>query len=131
MIAPTTVDSRQNSRISIPTTGIRPRGDAIEHYNRALEIAPEHLSALNTLARVPATCPEASFRNGSRALELGLQADRLSGHENPAILDVLAVAYAEAGRFPEALKTARQALDLALRQNKTTLADAIRMRLQV
>jgi Flp pilus assembly protein TadD len=38
---------------------------------------------------------------------------KLSGSKDPAALDTLAAAYAEAGRFPEAVQTARQALSLA------------------
>jgi Flp pilus assembly protein TadD len=62
---------------------------------------------------VLATNPEASVRNGSEAVELAARAVKLSGAKDPAILDTLAAAYAEAGRFPEAVETARQALTLA------------------
>ena len=49
----------------------------------------------------------------------------------PAILGTLAAAYAEAGRFPEALQTARQALDLATQQNKQSLAKSIRAQIRL
>jgi hypothetical protein len=38
----------------------------------------------------------------------------------------LAAAYAEAGRFPEAVETAKRALALAAAQNKTAEADRLR-----
>ena len=41
----------------------------------------------------------------------------------------LAAAYAEAGRFPEALGTARKALDLATRQQAQAMADVLRTRI--
>jgi phosphomannomutase len=41
----------------------------------------------------------------------------------------LAAAYAEAGRFPDAISAARQALELAQQQNNPLLADLVRARL--
>ena len=41
----------------------------------------------------------------------------------------LAAAYAEVGRFPEAVQTARKALDLATQQNKPALAESIRAKI--
>ncbi len=66
-----------------------------------------------------ATCAEASVRNGARAVDLAQQAERLSGGKDPMILGTLAAAYAEAGRFAEAVKTARQALALAAAQGNS------------
>jgi hypothetical protein len=45
------------------------------------------------------------------------------------VLDVLAAAYAEAGRFPDAVATARKALDLATRRKAAAVADALRKRI--
>ena len=84
---------------------------------------------LNQLAWVLATCPEASVRNGAEAVELAQRAVRLSGGREPAILGTLAAAYAEAGRFPEAVQTARKALELATQQNKQALAESIKAKI--
>ena len=43
--------------------------------------------------------------------------------------DTLAAAYAETGRFPEALAAARKALDLAVKQKSQAWADTIRSRI--
>jgi hypothetical protein len=45
------------------------------------------------------------------------------------IFGTLAAAYAEAGRFSEAVETARRALNLALAQGNTALADALRKKI--
>ena len=45
------------------------------------------------------------------------------------MLNTLAAAYAEAGRFPEALAAARKALNLATQQDNQTLADALYARI--
>ena len=49
--------------------------------------------------------------------------------EDPEILDTLAAAYAEAGRFAEAVSTAQRALELAESQERARLAEQIGARL--
>ncbi|MGA3164341.1 MAG: sel1 repeat family protein, partial [Verrucomicrobiota bacterium] len=80
---------------------------------------------------VLATCPQASLRNGNKAVELAQRANQLTGDGNPVVLGTLAAAYAEAGRFPEAVETAQRALQLAETQSNTALADAIRSQLKL
>ena len=104
---------------------------AILHYQKVVELQPRNLQANNNLAWLLATCPEASLRNGDRAIELAWQAQRLSGGKRPQILDTLAAAYAEAGRFPEAVETARQALRWASVQPDASLRDGIEARLKL
>jgi protein O-mannosyl-transferase len=104
---------------------------AMKEYQKALDLAPQHLSAHLSLAWLLATCPETSLRDGQKAVELAQQAERLGGGESPQMLDTLAAAYAEAGRFGEAVKTARQALSLPATQNNQPLAEAIQARLKL
>jgi tetratricopeptide (TPR) repeat protein len=98
---------------------------AIAQFQKILELDPGHVPAQNNLAWLLATCPDDSVRNGKKAVELAQQAVQLSGGKSPEILDTLAAAYAEAGRFPEAVETAGRALNLSVAQNKKPLADAI------
>jgi tetratricopeptide (TPR) repeat protein len=77
-----------------------------------------------------ATAPEASQRNGSKALELARQANLLTGGENPFILRTLAAACAEAGRFAEAVETAQHALRLAEAQSNMALAGTLQTELK-
>jgi len=86
---------------------------ALAEWRAGLHLDPEDLPLLSQAAWVLATNPQASIRNGSEAVELAARAVKLSGAKDPATLDTLAAAYAEAGRFPEAVQTARQALALA------------------
>jgi tetratricopeptide (TPR) repeat protein len=104
---------------------------AIAHYRKALELEPRPILAQNGLAWLLATCPEAAWRNGNQAVELAQQAVQLSEGKYPEILDTLAAAYAEAGRFPEAVTTAGQALHLADAQANAALAESIRDRLKL
>ena len=84
---------------------------------------------LNDTAWLLATSPNASVRNGVEAIDLARRAVQLSANREPAVLGTLAAAYAEAGRFPEALQTARKALDLATHQNKPRLAESLRAKI--
>jgi tetratricopeptide (TPR) repeat protein len=87
--------------------------EAVAHYDATVGLQPRNPVALNNLAWVLATCPDPKVRNGARAVELAQNADQLSGAKEPHVLQTLAAAYAEAGRFPEAIATAQRALKLA------------------
>jgi tetratricopeptide (TPR) repeat protein len=70
------------------------------------------------------------LRNGGKAVELSRQASLLTGGENPIYLHTLAAAYAEAGRFPEAVETAQRALRLANAQSNAGLARALQLEME-
>jgi tetratricopeptide (TPR) repeat protein len=103
--------------------------EGVAEYEAAVAAQPAMPPLLNNLAWALATCPEASVRNGPRAVELALKARQLSGGKNPMVLGTLAAAYAEAGRFPDAVTTARQAMELAAAQRNTAQTDELRARL--
>jgi tetratricopeptide (TPR) repeat protein len=105
--------------------------EAIVQYQKALQIKPDYAEALNNLARVLATCPQASLRDGAKAVALARRANQLTGDGNPVVLGTLAAAYAEAGRFPEAVETAKRALDLSVAQNNNPLAEVIQNQLKL
>jgi tetratricopeptide (TPR) repeat protein len=71
------------------------------------------LTALNNLAWVLATCPDDSVRNGIQAVQYAEKACRLTGFKQSGMINTLAAAYAESGRFPEAVATAQTAIKLA------------------
>jgi tetratricopeptide (TPR) repeat protein len=98
---------------------------ALEHWRQALKVDPNCMPALDSVAHVLATSPDAAVRNGAEAVALAEHAVQLSGGKNPAYLDTLAAAYAEAGRFPKAVETARRAMDLASRQNQPELVQEL------
>jgi cytochrome c-type biogenesis protein CcmH/NrfG len=96
--------------------------EAIDQWQDALAIQPENGNAASNLAWVFATCPEDSIRDGSRAAELGEKALRISGGKIPMIYKVLAAAYAESGRFGDAIETAQRGAELATNQGNPALA---------
>jgi tetratricopeptide (TPR) repeat protein len=103
--------------------------EALDHYRQALESQPKDPMVARKVAWLRATCPVASLRNGEQAVAIAQQVNRICGGKRPDVLDTLAAAYAEAGWFPEALATARKALELALEQHDQALADAVRARI--
>ena len=103
--------------------------EAIGQYGQVLQIEPAHLVTEKNLAWLRATCPVASLRNGQEALALAERANGRTGGKRPEVLDVLAAAYAELGRFPEAVASEGQALELAAQQNAQALVDVFRARL--
>jgi protein O-mannosyl-transferase len=102
-------------------------GEAIAHFQQALQHGPAEPGIENNLAWLLAVCPEASLRNGNKALELAQQANASTGGKNPTVLHTLAAALAETGRFSEAQETARRALRLAEAQSNTSLAGQIQL----
>ncbi len=96
--------------------------EAIDQWQEALAIQPENGNAASNLAWVFATCPEDSIRDGTRAVELGEKALRISGGKIPMIYKVLAAAYAESGRFADAIETAQRGAELATNQGNPALA---------
>lgn len=71
---------------------------------------------IDELAWLLATVPEDDLRDGQRAVALAEDLVRRSGQSNPVYLDTLAAAYACAGRFADATRTARRAAALARSQ---------------
>ena len=103
--------------------------EALAHWRKVLSLQPNHLAVLHQTAWVLATHPEASVRNGAEAVELAERAVRLSGGRETAILETLAAAYAEVGRFPEAVEITRRALALATQRNNQQLTEALNARI--
>jgi tetratricopeptide (TPR) repeat protein len=101
---------------------------AIEHYRAALHSRPRWPEVEIDLAWILATHKNAELRNAAEAVSLANDAVRLMGTPTARTLDVLAAAYASAGRFDEARDTAQRALALA---SDPKLAAAIESRLKL
>jgi len=104
--------------------------EAIIHWRMTIRLNQTNIYALNKLAWTLATYPEASVRNGAEAVKLSEWAVNLTRGREPALLGTLAAAYAEVGRYPDAVKTAENAISLAATQGDTATADALRRQLQ-
>lgn len=98
--------------------------EACAEYETAMRLDPRDPAARNNLAWLRATHPDASRRDGARALALAsaLAAERPS---DPDTLDLLAAALAESGRFADAQRTAEAAALAARRAGRSDLATQI------
>ena len=96
--------------------------EAIDQWQEVLALQPENGNAASNLAWVFATCTDDSIRDGTRAAQLGEKALRISGGKIPMIYKVLAAAYAENGRFADAIETAQRGAELATTQGNPPLA---------
>jgi tetratricopeptide (TPR) repeat protein len=94
----------------------------IEHYREALRLKPDWPETLNNLAWLLATHPNPAFRDGAEAVRLAERACALTGRKRVLYIGTLAAAYAEAGKFGEAVRTAQEARDLAAATGETELA---------
>ncbi len=104
--------------------------EALRCYDESLRLRPDQVEVLNNFAWIRATHPDPRFRDGVRALAAAQRAVALSRSEVGTV-DTLAAAYAEAGRFSEALQTAQKALELATRQGNRALADSLRAKISL
>jgi len=128
------LDAKANYYLGIVLFQTGQVDEAVARFQKALESQPNFADAWDSLdhtAWLLATSPEASVRNGPKALAMARLLARLSGGNNLAKLDTLAAAYAETGQFPEAIDAAQQALALALSQTNTTLAETLRQHIKL
>ena len=104
---------------------------ALEGYQAALARQPQSPEILNNLAWILATCPEARIRDGAEAVRLAERACELTGFRRAVMVGTLAAAYAEAGRFAEAVATAERACARATESGDETLAGRNQQLLQL
>jgi Flp pilus assembly protein TadD len=95
--------------------------ESVNEYDETLRCQPDFSSAINNLAWMLATNPDAGLRDGARAVQLAERACEITGRKETIYLGTLAAAYAEAGRFDDAIATAQQACDLAAQSGKPDL----------
>jgi tetratricopeptide (TPR) repeat protein len=110
-IRPNDADAQNNLGLALLQNGEPNR--AVAHFEKTLEINPGHMNAEVNLAWVLATSSDDSTRNGTRAVQLAEDVMNRAGHANAIVLRTLAAAYAEVGRFNDAIAAAQQAIEIA------------------
>jgi len=126
-IKPDSADAHSNLGYALVRQGNL--DEAITHFKETLRVKPDWVGPMNTLAWLLATCEQTKFHNPIEAIRLAERACELTNNENPSFLDTLAAAYAAAGKFPEAVTTAEQALKIAQSSLQRRLAEEIQSRL--
>ena len=95
--------------------------EAARYYEEALRLRPDFAPVLNNLALLRASCPQTELRNGAEAVRLAETACRVTQRRDPNFLGTLAAAYAEAGRFGDAIKTIQEAMTASKASGATGL----------
>jgi tetratricopeptide (TPR) repeat protein len=126
---PNSVEVRYSMATALLATGNY--NEALENLGLVLQQRPDAPAALNTMAWMLATIPDASLRQPEEAVRLAQRASQLTGRKAPEVLDTLAAAYAASGDYGKALAEAQAALDLATAQEARELAAKIRARIDL
>ena len=105
--------------------------EAIGYYRKALRLRPDSPEDLDSLAWLLATDRDAGNRDGAEAVRLAQHACELTQNIDPLALSTLAAAYAEAGRFSDALKTAEAAITYGNLSHEPALVKQTRARLKL
>jgi tetratricopeptide (TPR) repeat protein len=108
-----------NARVNLGNALVREHHlpEAITQYRRVLDKDPDNIPALYRLSRILATSSDPTFRNGPWAVQLMEHANHLSNDRDPVTLAMLAGAYAEIGKFPDAIAAVQRAIALAAQNN--------------
>ena len=88
---------------------------ALQEYRVALAVEPRHPNCLINFTWLLAAHEDSTIRSAHSAIEIGERAiDVCRGQDTEVLaLDALAAAYADAGRFQDAVQTAEKALAMA------------------
>ena len=126
-LEPGDADAAYNLGVALLATG---RGaQAATQFHRALEIDPANSDAGQNLAWLLATHPDESLRDGKRAVALAEHVRAASTDSKTSVYAVLAAAYAEEGRFPDAVRVAEEGLAIATAPDDQSVADGLRAQL--
>lgn len=100
-------------------------------WRKSLDLEPDSPDAWRSLGRLLATHPALAPANASEALRLAEGALQRAGQREAALLETLAAAQANAGRFPDALRTATEAEALARQDGREKLVNDLRRHLEL
>jgi tetratricopeptide (TPR) repeat protein len=104
--------------------------DALTHFRESLRIKPDSPAVLNAAASILVKHPSLKMQDPAEAVRLAERAAELTNLKKPTVLSTLAAAYAAAGQFDKAVKTAQLALDFARTAQNDELTDQILQQLQ-
>jgi Flp pilus assembly protein TadD len=123
-------DALARSNLGMALAGAGKLEDALREYQKSIELQPKSPEALNNFAWLLATHKNPGVRDGQQAVSLAERACDLSGRTNLWFLSTLAAAYAEAGRFGEAVSTQRRVCDMARAAGLAGITNSFQRRLE-
>lgn len=103
-------------------------GAAAQFLQDGLDPTNNDVAVQSMLALIYSTAPDPQVRNGVLAVSIMEGVVAKIGRTNVQVLDTLAAAYAEAGRFDEAVRVSDEAVGIAEQAGNRTAADESRRR---
>ena len=119
-----------HSNLAIIMTEQEKYAEAVSYLREVLRLSPDSPYLLNNLAWILATREDGNLGDSTEAVQYAERACELVEYNQPDFLDTLAIAYASAGRFKDAIQTAEKAIKIALSTSKKELAEKIQKQLQ-
>jgi tetratricopeptide (TPR) repeat protein len=98
---------------------------------RDAALRTEEPDLLCDLADLLATSSDGEMRNGAQAVQLAERALKQAGRPSPRLMNTLAAAYAETGRYPEAVAISEEVLRRARAAGQEDAASDIERRLRL
>jgi tetratricopeptide (TPR) repeat protein len=95
--------------------------EARDDLTRAIQLAEDSPRVLQSAAWLMATCPDSTIRDAKLAVQAAERAVELSAQPDVLLLDTLAAAYANAGRYTEAVAKIQESLRIAPAQESAPL----------
>ena len=126
---PTAVSAHYNLGNALKARGAPEEG--ITHYRLAIRHDPNHTKSYNNLAWLLATDPDAPYHDPDEAVILARTACEIAEYGSHELLDLLAIAHAAAGDFPEAIQAAQEAIRIAELKDEQSALPSLRTRLQL
>ena len=104
--------------------------EAKRHFRQAIRCNRRVLDPYNNLAWLLATYPDDQVRDGAEAVRLAERAARMCRRGNPFVLGTLGAAYAELGRFADAIAVTQEAMSLVSTAYPATLLENLQNQLR-
>jgi len=104
---------------------------AMQNCAKAEQLKPDEAESLNNMAWLFAAIGDLSTNDANKAIDYARRACELTAYNNADHLDTLAVAYAAAGKFNDAIVTAEKALNIAKTAGQENTAREIQNRLEL
>jgi tetratricopeptide (TPR) repeat protein len=99
-------------------------------FETAIQFDSNSAESMNSLARLLATCPDASVRDGVRAVQFAQKACELTYYRKANMLGTLAAAYAETGQYDKAIAMTQKAIIVAREHEQPDWVQANQERLK-